>query len=164
MAWTTPKTWSSEPLTSNDLNTYNRDNQNHLYNRVDNIGQVTLTSDVTTTSTSFVDVTGLEVTLTIEHDTVIVGFAGTVQNDGNGDKGPYFEVTVDGTAHFGSDGVVITENPTGLNGQYMNGSFVAVITGLTAGSRTFKLQWKTAASTTSTMKGDPRAQFWVAEK
>ena len=35
MAWTAPKTWSSEPLTSLDLNSNVRDNLNHLKDRLD---------------------------------------------------------------------------------------------------------------------------------
>lgn len=34
MTWTHPKTWTSEPLTSTDLNQYVRDNQSDLHNRL----------------------------------------------------------------------------------------------------------------------------------
>lgn len=83
MAWTTPKTWAAEPLTSSDLNTYVRDNQNHLKNRLDNNAEHTANegSDYTTTSTSFVDVdaTNFSHTITTNGGAVLIGFAGSGQ-------------------------------------------------------------------------------------
>ena len=67
MAWTSPKTWSSEPLTSIDLNTYVRDNQNHLKDRLDNsAGNIVSGSTVlSSTSTEFVDVEATNLALAL---------------------------------------------------------------------------------------------------
>ena len=82
MAWTTPKTWSSEPLTSTDLNTYVRDNQNYLKGRVDaDAAQYERTSgDYTTSSSTLVDVDATNMSLTITTTggdvlVTLVGFA-----------------------------------------------------------------------------------------
>ena len=67
MAFTTPKTWSfGEILTSTDMNTYVRDNTEAL--RVAGMGTNVVTAvkldTFTSTSTSYEDVTGMEVTIT----------------------------------------------------------------------------------------------------
>ena len=84
MAWTTPKTWSSEPLTSIDLNTYVRDNQNHLKDRLDASASrvVSGATLLTTTANDFVnvDATKLSLTLTTHGGDVLLGFTGTVRN------------------------------------------------------------------------------------
>jgi hypothetical protein len=58
MAWTSPATWVTNQLvTANDLNTQVRDNLNALKNPAGSI--VTLTSPISTSSTSFVEVDGV---------------------------------------------------------------------------------------------------------
>ena len=83
MAWTTPKTWSSEPLTSIDLNTYMRDNQNHLKDRLDSSAAkfVSGARNIRTTSTVFVDVDAekLALELTTHGGEVLLGFTGSVR-------------------------------------------------------------------------------------
>ena len=109
MGWTTPKTWSSEPLTSIDLNTYMRDNQNHLKDRLDSSAgnSVSGPTSLTTTSTAFVDVDAekLALTLTTHGGDVLLGFTGTVQSSaGNGSTS--FNVSVDGVDYVADDGII----------------------------------------------------------
>lgn len=168
MAWTTPKTWSSEPLTSLDLNTYVRDNQNHLRDRLDNSAEslVSDSSIITTTATEFVDVDAdkLSLTLMTHGGVVLVGFTGTVQS-GVSRGSTYFNVAVDGVDYIADDGI------TRKTAAYSNGgnlhapiSFVMLVTGLGPGSHTFKLRWKTSPRNTSKMDiVDLHPQFWAKE-
>ncbi len=167
MAWTTPKTWSSEPLTSADLNTYIRDNQNHLQTVLDNNEQYTADqgSDYTTSSGSFVDVdtTNFSHTITTNGGDVLVGFSGTAAL--NGSYYLSFTVDVDGNPYFGDDGLVVLND----NDHRHLISFTGLIEGLSADEHTFKLQWKINSGTGTLYAGagasnlDIHPQFWVQE-
>jgi hypothetical protein len=172
MAWTTPKTWSSEPLTSTDMNTYIRDNQNHLYNRLEayasaNVDEV---SDYTTTSTTFEDVDATEGkfqhTITTNGGPVKVGFSGVTLNPGTNGRYAFFDIDVDGSRWAGDDGITRGDKD---QDERQIVSFTALITGLSAGSHVFKLQWKVNAGTLTlyagagSSDGDLKPQFWVAE-
>lgn len=173
MTWTAPKTWSSEPLTSNDLNTYIRDNQNDIRARQDNNVDYILdeASDYTTTSTSFVDVDATNLAITIETNggDVLVGFAGGCANNSttNAGRQTYLNVAVDDTDYFDDDGALAVSRFYSSPG---NASFVVLIEGLAAGTHTFKLRWKTFSGTTSTLyagagssDNDTHHQFWAQE-
>ena len=116
MAWTNPKTWSSEPLTSADLNTYVRDNQEHIKDRLDNSAGKTVSgqSDISASSETFVDVDSarLSIDLTTHGGDALVGFTGTVKCSLV--NGPvYFNLSVDGVDYFAGDGItlyVISDN------------------------------------------------------
>ena len=168
MAWTTPKTWSSEPLTSIDLNTYVRDNQNHLKDRLDASASRVISgaTALTTTATSFVDVdaTKLSLSLTTHGGDVLLGFTGTVRNN-SGNSITSLNVAVDGTDYIADDGVIGIKLPyssdTNRNKPI---SFVLLITGLSAGSHSFKLRWKTTRNSTAFMDiVDLHPQFWAKE-
>ena len=167
-AWTTPKTWTAEPLTSTDMNTYIRDNQNDIRARQDNNDDYIANevSNYTTTSSSFVDVDGtnLNISLTTLGGDVLVGFAGSVQIP-SGDFG-HFNIAVDSADYFGDDGV------TGLTqgNATLDVSFVVLIEGLSAGVHTFELRWKIDGGGTATLWSgagttslDFHPQFWVQE-
>jgi hypothetical protein len=74
VAWTNPKTWSfGEILTSTDMNTYVRDNTDDLDTRVSallaggigsNIATATVVDNQTTSSSTYVGVPGMSVTIT----------------------------------------------------------------------------------------------------
>lgn len=152
MAWTTPKTWASEPLTSIDLNTYVRDNQNYLQDRVDSptatAQYLRTATNYTTTSTTLVDVdaTNLALTITTTGGDVLVTFCGYANVNTSG-KSMSLAVDIDGTPY-----TVITQDCPG-SGQQINVSFSYVFTGLTAGSHTFKLQWLTETGTATLYAG-----------
>lgn len=168
MAWTSPKTWSSEPLTSIDLNTYVRDNQNHLKNRLDASSSRVISSnaDLTTMANEFVDVdaTKLALTLTTHGGDVLLGFTGTVEHSVN-NAFTSFNLAVDGVDYIADDGLI------GYHGNYSSGSgrrkplsFVLLVTGLSAGSHSFKLRWKTSSRNTATMEVvSLHPQFWAKE-
>ena len=168
MAWTSPKTWSSEPLTSLDLNTYVRDNQNHLKGRLDSSANriVSGAAVLATTAKEFVDVDAakLALTLTTHGGDVLLGFTGTVNNYLNNSV-TSFNVAVDGVDYVADDGIIgIKASSSGESGCNRPLSFVMLITGLSAGSHSFKLRWKTSSSNTARMDVvDLHPQFWAKE-
>ena len=146
MAWTTPKTWASEPLTSIDLNTYIRDNQNYLQDRVDSSDAtaqyIRVSSDYTTTSTSLVDVdaTNLAHSITTIGGDVLATFAGYANVNSSGSD-MYLAVDVDGTPY------TIVKTKSQGSGHIFNVSFSYVFAGLAAGSHDFTLQWRVSGNT-----------------
>jgi len=168
MAWTTPKTWSSEPLTSIDLNTYVRDNQNHLKDRLDaGVNRVISEGQMlSTTANDFVDVdaTKLALTLTTHGGDVLLGFTGTVQHT-RGNATSYFNVAVDGVDYIADDGLLGLRNAySGDTIKIKPLSFVLLISGLSAGSHSFRLRWKTSANNTASMDVvNLHPQFWAKE-
>jgi hypothetical protein len=163
MAWTQPKTWASEPLTSSDLNTHLRDNLEILKDPPSDDNILNQGSDYTTTSTAFVNIDGtnLSLTITTQGGAVMVHFHGVV---GNGTGTVFLDFTIDSVRHGGDDGIIrtVSNNQQGI-------SFTRLITGLAAGSHTFTLQWKVNANTGTLYAGagtslfDVHPQFWVRE-
>ncbi len=168
MAWTTPKTWSSEPLTSIDLNTYVRDNQNHLKDRLDASASRLVSSGalLTTTANDFVDIdaTKLALTLTTHGGDVLLGFTGTVRHQWN-TATTSFNVAIDDVDYVGDDGFIGVTNGSSRDVKTSKPvSFVVLITGLSAGSHSFRLRWKTSNGNTASMDVvDLHPQFWAKE-
>lgn len=172
MAWTDPKTWTSEPLTSSDLNTQLRDNMEALKLPPTAHYDPQETADYTTTSTAFVDVdsTNLSLTITlgdVDDSDVMIGFHATVNS--NTDSRVYFDIDVDGTRLGNPDGIIFVQrNDTADAFDHMV-SFVRLVTGLSAGSHTFTLQWKVSSGSATLHAGagtanrDVIPQFWVRE-
>lgn len=168
MAWTTPKTWSSEPLTSLDLNSNVRDNLNHLKDRLDSSAGNFLSgvSLLQTTATEFVDVdaVNLSLALTTHGGDVLLGFTGTVQCQQGGGS-VYFNVAVDNVDYVADEGIIRQQ----ISGSVDNNrpkplSFVMLIPGLAAGSHTFKLRWKVNSGNTAKMDVvNLHPQFWAKE-
>ena len=168
MAWTAPKTWSSEPLTSLDLNTNVRDNLNHLKDRLDNGDGGFISGDafLQTSSNRFVDVDAskLSLTLTTHGGDVLLGFTGTVQSpQANG--AAFFNVAVDGVDYVADDGIIRnTLSASSDHNRHKPLSFVMMIPALSPGSHTFKLRWKAGAGHTVKMDVvNLHPQFWVKE-
>lgn len=163
-AWTQPKTWSSEPLLSTDLNVHVRDNLDALKDPPS--GEYTLNEggDYTTTSTSFVDIdaTNLSITIDTNGGDVFVMFVPSVAASG---QVVFFELLVDGSPHAGDDGIC-RGIPAGVG--YVI-PIIAIVTGLSAASHTFKLQWKVSSGTATlfagagTSNGDVHPTFIVRE-
>jgi hypothetical protein len=167
MAYTTPKTWvTGELVTATEMNTYMRDNQNALKSPPTDSYVLNEGSDYTTTSTSFVDVdaTNLALTITTTGGDVFVHFHGSVNSN---TYRIYFELDVDGSPHAGDDGITHSFNSGGND--RMTITFTRLITGLSAGSHTIKLQWKSSSSTITLFAGagtsnvDVHPQFWARE-
>ena len=168
MAWTTPKTWTSEPLTSGDLNVQLRDNQNYLKDRMDSGGSFIAQgrSNYTTTSTAFVDVdaVNLSLTLSAHGGDVLLGFTAAVYSQVNGAH-VYFNVAVDSVDYFAGNGITqLTILNSGDVRRHKPLCLVVLIPGLSAGSHTFALRWKTSNHNTAVIEAASlRPQFWVQE-
>ncbi len=169
MAWTDPKTWVTQTvLTASDLNTEVRDNLNALKTPPKAQYEADEVSDHTRTGAGFADVdaTNFKHTIITTGGDVMVGFAGTVRSDTISAE-VYFDVTVDGTPHAGDDGILVVSQPAA--GTALNGSFVIIITGLSAASHEFRLTWKTNGGIVTMFAGagspgfDVHPQFWVRE-
>jgi len=153
MPWTTPKTWISEVLTSDDMNTYLSDNTQYLYDEVTySPAEYTYTrgsgTDYTTTSTSLVDIdaTNLSTTLTTDGGDILVVFTGHASRPGGTPIQGVFAIVYDGTVR----NAVTQYIDTGSS----NVSFSYVFNGVSAGSHTFKMQWRLQASgATLTLEG-----------
>lgn len=164
MAWTSPKTWSSEPLTSSDLNTYVRDNQDYLKDRLDNsVSKIIAgTTALSTSSDIFVDIDSekLSISLTTHGGDVLVGFTGSVKAVSH-HKPVLLNLAVDGVLFFADNGVAQVQVPT-------NGSLplclVMLVTDLDAGAHTFRMRWKTLHANTVSMEiTNLHPQFWAKE-
>src|SRR5258705_10834049 len=113
MPWSTPPTFTSgQVITATDLNTYVRDNTNYLLSRPKNAVKRDNNANYNTTSATFVDIDGtnLSITLSINGSAVLLAFSGTVNSSSNQ---PSFDFTVDGTrvGSAGGDGLMsITGN------------------------------------------------------
>lgn len=134
-------------MTASIMNAHVRDQLNALKTPAGGYNKLNLGSDITTTSTSFVDVdaTELALTFTTGGGDVMIFFSGSVRNTASVRN--YFDIyeSVAATRYGGDDGLIytITSNATTAT----NASFAVRITGLSAASHTFKLQWKVASGT-----------------
>lgn len=173
MAWTEPKTWTAEPLVASDLNTHLRDNLNEIKDPPTDHYEPNELTDYSTTSASFVNVDGtnLALTITTSGGDVMVAFHGYVRPGNNSDQ-VYFDVELDtvGNRIGGDDGIIAAMRAaSGGTPTRIPISFVRLITGLAAGSHTFKLQWKVSGGTgelyagAGTSGADLHPQFWVRE-
>lgn len=168
-AWTTPVTWGVDQLvTASDLNTQLRDNLNALKTPPSAHYEGNQGSDYTTASASFADVDGtnLALTITTKGGDVFVGFQGSVEHSTSG--AVFFDVLIDGTTYVGGDdGIVRVRGVDAADTLPVN--FVRLVPGLSAGSHSFKLRWKTSAATATLLAGagttnkDVHPQFWVRE-
>lgn len=117
--------------------------------------------DLTTTSTTFVDVlAAFSFTITTGARRVIGGLVGagatTVANGGL-----YFDVAVDGTRIGNvSNGLLARETPANVAG---NVSFPFMTDVLTAGSHTIALMWRVSSGTGTLFASATATRFWVAE-
>lgn len=110
---------------------------------------VRLTSGaITTTSSTFVDATGLTVTLTTGAHRCFVTFSGTVTSSASGGV-TSLDVAVDGTRQGGTLGLLDINPSTG--GYDLNGSFSFLTDVLSAGSHTIKLQFRSSGGATVTI-------------
>lgn len=153
MAWTTPRTWSvDEIVTAAMLNGHVRDNLNFLLSgRAQAYTCYVPGSVYSTTSGSFADVdaTNLALTLTITSTRLlaIVTFDGSASN--NGSIGA-FRLT-DGTTALGDATKGQATIPANANRRL---TLLGRWTGLTPGSVTIKLQFKTSDGAQTTYVGN----------
>jgi hypothetical protein len=157
MAWTTPPSWTTSQLVTATQIQVLSDDLSYLLNRPNSAVKRDNGGEYSTSSTSFVDIdaTNLKCTLSISGSAVLVGFTGMIFNTNGGASVTCLDITVDGT-RIGSAG------GEGLAGKVQSGaftpvresiSFVALVTGLSAGSHTFIVQWKANAASATLQSG-----------
>ena len=172
MAWTAPTTRTTgELITAAIWNTDVVDNLDALKAPPSSDSILDLGGDLTTTSTSFADVdaTNLSETIVTTGGDVMVHFHGTVK--GSAGFRLYFEIDMDGSAVAGDDGIALEGVHT--DATFLPGlktvTFTRLITSVSPGSHTFKLQWKVSSGTAILYAGagtanyDVHPQFWARE-
>jgi hypothetical protein len=175
MTWNGTKNWASEPLISGDMDTYISENLDALKTPPSAVYTANESSNYTTVSTSFTNIDGTDTegkfrhTLVTTGGDVMIGFHSTVAQLTSGTL-VYFEITVDGVAHAGDDGICALSYNNSAGNDRQIASFVRLITGLSAGSHIFRLQWKVSAANTATIYAgagtatlDLHPQFWARE-
>lgn len=166
MVWTTPQTWVAGLVTVDDFNEQIRDNLAFLKDPPTDLHTANEGADWSTTSTSFVDVdsTDLALTITTGGGDVMVHFHGTISKNDTG--GVFLDVDVDGARTAGDDGIITNIHAANYRTPM---TFTRLIQGLSAGSHTFKLQWRVGSGTVTlyagagTSNADLHPQFWVRE-
>jgi hypothetical protein len=157
MAWTAPKTWTTEPLTSTDLNTHLRDNLNALKEPPTDTHKVDQVGNYTNALSGWrdVDATDFALTLTTTGGDVLVGLTANAQNSSGT---ILFDVEVDGVRWAGDDGLVYV-----ASGGAVPLTINLLVTGLNAGAHTIKLVWSRSAGTANLFAGSIHGQFWARE-
>ena len=169
MAYTTARDWvTDEVVTAALMNQYIRDNQDALKDPPSANYNMNEVANDTTTSATFGDVDGTNLSLTIvtTGGDVMAGFTGSVAHSSASGL-VMFDIDVDGVRTAGDDGIVVLDAQNAAASEVVG--FVYLVTGLSAASHTFKLQWKTSAATATLWTGagtankDVHPQFWVRE-
>lgn len=148
MSWSTPRTWASELIDATIMNTHIRDNLNALKDPPGAVSYVSARDYQVDTSGAWSNVDTGDVdahfrhTLTVADDTVSVRFAGQVQLVANAAR-VGFGVSVDGTDYFPASGIcyIAGGGVTTISAAVFPVGFEVVLTGITAGSHTFRLTW-----------------------
>jgi len=161
MAWTAPTTRATGNLiTASIWNTDIVDNLDALKAPPTDTAEVT--SGYTTTSTSFVNVDGtnLSLSITTTGGDLLVHFHGAGDNLTTATF-TYFDFTVNGTRQGSADGITYFGRDA-TNDQYPV-SFSRLVTGLAAGTYTINLQWRTTGGTARLNNEGSSIQFWARE-
>ena len=162
MAWTEPKTWTAEVLTSSDLNTHLRDNLNALKEPPTNLFNANEGANYTSNSTSFADIDATEGkfqhTITTTGGDLMIGFSAFIAGTS---LVVYLDIMIDGVAVAGDDGFV--------RGSQEQLGFVYLKQSVDSGAHVVKMRWKTNGNTATlyagagTASNDVHPQFWVRE-
>lgn len=115
-------------------------------------------ADLTTTSTSFVDMTGFTRTVISSGGILEVSFNGRL--DHSGSAGFVIDIVVDGVSLSGGNADGVYKNTRADLVQYAN---IRRFLNLPAGSHTIKLQWKLTSAGTGTLRAASNPQFYVRE-
>jgi len=102
-------------------------------------------SGITTTSTSYTDATSHTITITTSGGKVLLNFSATTSND-TLNQNNFFTFAVDAVDQ---DAAVIARADAHVATSKQVVSMVQLVTGLAAGSHTFKVRWKVSANTGS---------------
>lgn len=151
MAWTSPKSWTAEVLTSSDLNTHLRDNLNALKDPPDSFYDMSVASDISFTTTSFADLdAALSLSITSYGGDLRVYFqAAIVQSAGIA----YFSFDLDGTTVNSADDGLARSNGTAAHMLTMEYWF----RGVASGAHTIKVKAKVSTGTLTVYRGQASA-------
>jgi len=124
-------------------------------------GRVVRTAgDITTTSTTLVDVAGATITFTTGAFPVAYGATQTMSNDSLGTFNVY-NIDIDGTLQFGTDGASFRQPVAGYN---VNASFSGQSAVLSAASHTIKERWLVSAGTGTIQGGTDQNHLFYAQE
>jgi hypothetical protein len=146
MAWTSPATWTAALVTVSQFNQQIRDNLNAL--KSPPVATVEPANNYTLSATSFTDVdtNDFKCTVTLAGSVALVWFNGSVQHsDANATIN--FNVSIDNVDAVADDGIICVRPVDFATSQRIPVSFVFRITGITPGTRVFRLRWKTSGAT-----------------
>jgi len=115
---------------------------------------VRTSADITTTSTTLVDLTGATLTFTTGAFPVQYSVAQGTTNATTG-AGVWFNVDLDGGLLHGTDGIPVY---TSVGGYYAFNCFSGQTAALSAAEHTIKMQWKVGSST-GTVRGNTNSNF-----
>ncbi len=172
MGYVTPRTWSSgDPLSSSYLNVYVRDNVDYLFNRNRHIINLKNVSAIAVSATANtwrdIDDAQLSLELTTYGGDVEIDFCTTVRTSVATQLS--FDIIKDGTTYLSSN----TSTPLtgGLYNRDLNTTneevlicFKAVVTGLSAGTYTFKPRMVSTATGTITYMAVTSSFLFMAKE
>lgn len=153
--WTAPRTWATADFGNEVLlNTHLRDNLEWLKTpaAVSSEG----VSDISTTSTTAVEMTGMSGELLITDSRLIVGYSGAMRADA--DTRQLIMVV---NVNFLSTGIASVWTQIGVNVRMA--SFLVRVTGIAAGLRHVAVTWKTSAGTMFQDGATCQRRFFAAE-
>ncbi len=156
-SYTAPRTWTTgELVTKALLDAEIRDNIGALKTPASGYSIIDEAADYSTTSTSFVNIDGtdLSLTFTTAGGILLATFTGNAYTVATASR-IYFDITVDGVRQGGDDGYIATELTTNSRAVCI----VVPLYGVSAGSHTFALQWKTNTGTAGMYAGAGTASF-----
>lgn len=157
--YVSPRTFTTgELITKTILDAEIRDNIGALKSPGSGYSLIDEAADYSSTSTTFVNIDGTDLSLTIvtAGGILMAYFTGTVYQVATTVRG-YFDITVDGTRQALDDGFVVAE--VTANPRFI--CFAVPLIGVAAGSHTFAVQWKVNAGTIGMYAGAGTASFDV---
>ncbi len=158
MAWTTPKTWTTgELVTAADLNTHVRDNLTAVFAPSNFQEAVGSSTDFTTTSTSYVDITGMSVSITTVGGNLLVVVMGHLYTTNISYDAP-LAINIDGTDYDAAGSYVLNTTSYAVHVCAFRRFVVS------AGAHTVKLRLRTSGGGTTTgFVGGVRRRLTVVE-
>lgn len=170
MAWTTPATFSATLMTVAIMNTQVRDNLNALKTPPSGLSYVSGRDYQVAGLGAFTAVDTALVAGDFQHAVVLAGsvarveFLGSIQPKVNVGQ-MAFNIAVNGAGYFPAPGIAMWD-ATALSGNVMPIAFSLMLTGLTPGANTIRLEWSathTAFLMQCTGTSAAPAMFYVVE-
>jgi hypothetical protein len=163
--WTPPPLWTADlPISVNRLNQQvgQNGNMDYLFNRPMQVIKRTAGANLTTSSTTFVDMDAVNLAITLANTlSGKILFGANIPNSNSlGAFNTSFDVVIDGTSYTAAGGFSWAA-PTTSVGQ---GVLFGLANGLSVASHTLKLQWKAAGGTSTAYITSPwEIIFWAWE-